>query len=45
MTVQLLLGRRGTGKTHEIIERIKSQLKGQPLGDPIIMIAPRQSTF
>lgn len=45
MTVQLLLGRRGTGKTHEIIERIKAQLKGQPLGDPIIMIAPRQSTF
>lgn len=45
MTVQLLLGRRGTGKTHHIVEVIKSDLKDKPLGDPIIMIAPRQSTF
>ncbi|MGK0553712.1 helicase-exonuclease AddAB subunit AddB [Macrococcus capreoli] len=45
MTVNFLLGRRGTGKTHTIIESIKTKLKQQPLGDPIIMIAPRQSTF
>lgn len=45
MSVQFLMGRRGTGKTHYIIESIKEKLKDQPLGDPIIMIAPRQSTF
>lgn len=45
MTVKFLLGRRGTGKTHHIIEAIKEKLKQSPLGDPIIMISPRQSTF
>ncbi|WP_414052862.1 helicase-exonuclease AddAB subunit AddB [Macrococcus animalis] len=45
MTVSFLLGRRGTGKTHYIIESIKDKLKSAPLGEPIIMIAPRQSTF
>ncbi|WP_414044653.1 helicase-exonuclease AddAB subunit AddB [Macrococcus equi] len=45
MTVSFLLGRRGTGKTHFIVESIKTELMKQPLGDPIIMIAPRQSTF
>ena len=45
MSVKFLMGRRGTGKTHYIIESIKDKLKEQALGDPIIMIAPRQSTF
>lgn len=45
MSVTFLLGRRGTGKTHHIIESIKEKLKAAPIGDPIIMIAPRQSTF
>ncbi|MCE4955754.1 helicase-exonuclease AddAB subunit AddB [Macrococcoides caseolyticum] len=45
MTISFLLGRRGTGKTHALVESIKQKIKEQPLGDPIIMIAPRQSTF
>ncbi|WP_165981040.1 helicase-exonuclease AddAB subunit AddB [Macrococcus lamae] len=45
MTVQLLLGRRGSGKTYHILESIKAKIKEQPLGDPIILIAPKQTTF
>lgn len=45
MTVQLLLGRRGSGKTHQLLADIKSKILQQPLGDPIILIAPKQTTF
>ncbi|RXK18737.1 PD-(D/E)XK nuclease family protein [Macrococcus sp. DPC7161] len=44
MSVQIVQGRRGVGKTYEVIQMIKEMLK-TPLGKPIIYIAPRQSTF
>ena len=34
-----------TGKSHHMIDNIKQQMKEDPLGDPIVLIAPTQSTF
>lgn len=45
MELNAYLGRAGTGKSHQMISNIKSQMKQDPLGDPIILIAPTQSTF
>lgn len=45
MTVQLILGRRGSGKTHRIMESVKDAIREVPLGDPIIIITPKQSTY
>lgn len=45
MTVKLITGRRGSGKTYHILQDIKAKIKDRPLGPPIILIAPKQSTF
>lgn len=45
MELNAYIGRAGTGKSHEIIEEIKSKMKQDPLGDPIVLIAPTQNTF
>lgn len=45
MATTFILGRRGTGKTSFVINEIKQKVKDQPLGPPIILIAPKQSTF
>lgn len=45
MTVQIITGRRGSGKTYSMLAAIKEKIKDQPLGPPIIFIAPKQSTF
>ncbi|KAA1042571.1 helicase-exonuclease AddAB subunit AddB [Macrococcus equipercicus] len=45
MTVQLLLGRRGSGKTYQMMSEIKEKIVAEPLGDPVILIAPKQTTF
>ncbi|TDM03775.1 helicase-exonuclease AddAB subunit AddB [Macrococcus carouselicus] len=45
MSVKLLLGRRGSGKTYHIMTSIKEEIRALPLGDPIIVITPKQSTF
>lgn len=39
------IGRAGTGKSHAMLDEIKQKMKQDPLGDPIIIIAPTQSTF
>ncbi|MBU5910274.1 hypothetical protein JVW25_26695, partial [Vibrio cholerae O1] len=39
------LGRAGTGKSTKMLTEIKQKMKADPLGDPIILIAPTQSTF
>lgn len=39
------IGRAGTGKSHAMLSEIKQKMKQDPLGDPIIIIAPTQSTF
>lgn len=39
------IGRAGTGKSHAMLDEIKTKMKQDPLGDPIVIIAPTQSTF
>jgi ATP-dependent helicase/nuclease subunit B len=45
MSVQFLLGRAGTGKTHWCLQRITESLRADPLGREIYWILPRQATF
>ena len=45
MEFNAYIGRAGTGKSHRMISEIKAKMAASPLGDPIILIAPTQSTF
>ena len=45
MQLNTYIGRAGTGKSHYMIQNIKKEMRQSPLGDPIILIAPTQSTF
>lgn len=45
MSVRFLIGRSGTGKTTFCEEEIKTKLKENPAGDPLIYIVPDQMTF
>lgn len=45
MSLQLLMGRAGTGKTRHCLDQIHSVLKQEPLGPPLILIVPAQATF
>lgn len=45
MELNVYIGRAGTGKSKAIIEEIKEKMKQDPLGDPIVLIAPTQNTF
>ncbi|MEB8125361.1 MULTISPECIES: helicase-exonuclease AddAB subunit AddB [Staphylococcus] len=45
MELNAYIGRAGTGKSHAMIEEIKNKMKQDPLGDPIVLIAPTQNTF
>ena len=39
MEFNTYIGRAGTGKSYQMISDIKSEMKRQPLGDPIVLIA------
>ena len=43
--INLLLGPAGSGKTHHCLEAIRSKLKADPEGPPLLLITPRQATF
>lgn len=45
MTVNLLVGRSGSGKTTRIWETVASGLKAEPLGAPMIILVPEQGSF
>ncbi len=45
MELNAYIGRAGTGKSTTIIEEIKQKMRDNPLGDPIVLIAPTQNTF
>ncbi|MDF2946281.1 MAG: helicase-exonuclease AddAB subunit AddB [Bacillales bacterium] len=45
MSLRFILGRSGSGKSNYILEDIKTKLKENPLGDPIILLVPDQMTF
>ncbi|KON89492.1 ATP-dependent helicase [Sporosarcina globispora] len=45
MTVRLLVGRSGSGKTEYCLDEIRDELRFNPDGDPIIYLVPEQMTF
>ncbi|SER73946.1 helicase-exonuclease AddAB subunit AddB [Salisediminibacterium halotolerans] len=45
MTVQIHLGRSGTGKTESVYNRIIDECDRYPDGPPIVLIVPEQMTF
>ncbi|WP_246938671.1 helicase-exonuclease AddAB subunit AddB [Bacillus pinisoli] len=45
MTLQLILGRSGSGKTHRLLEEVRTELRSQPIGPPIVYLVPDQMTF
>ena len=44
-TIQFILGRSGSGKTHYCLESIKTELIKSALGNPLILLVPEQATF
>ncbi|MBU8877408.1 helicase-exonuclease AddAB subunit AddB [Bacillus sp. FJAT-29790] len=45
MSVRLLIGRSGSGKTEYCLNEIREELGKNPDGDPIIYLVPEQMTF
>ncbi|WP_040287059.1 helicase-exonuclease AddAB subunit AddB [Sporosarcina koreensis] len=45
MTLRMITGRSGTGKTYTIEQEIAGALREDPLGAPIILIVPDQMSF
>ncbi|MFC4599347.1 helicase-exonuclease AddAB subunit AddB [Cohnella hongkongensis] len=45
MTLRLITGRSGSGKTRLCLDEIRSRLKEAPLGPPLILLVPEQATF
>lgn len=45
MSIRVILGRSGMGKTHFIQQEITRTLKDNPLGPPIIVIVPEQLSY
>ncbi|MFD2672414.1 helicase-exonuclease AddAB subunit AddB [Marinicrinis sediminis] len=45
MTVQLIAGRAGSGKTYTVLTEITEKLKDKPLGSPLIYLVPEQASF
>ena len=45
MSVRLLMGRSGTGKTTRCLDELRSKLMDDPEGNPLIYIVPDQMTF
>ncbi|PLR87365.1 helicase-exonuclease AddAB subunit AddB [Bacillus sp. V33-4] len=45
MSVRLLIGRSGSGKTETCLNEIRERLFQEPDGDPIIYLVPEQMTF
>jgi len=45
VTLRLITGRSGTGKTRLILDEIRGRLKEAPIGAPLILLVPEQATF
>lgn len=45
MSLRLILGRAGSGKTHTCLEEIRERLLKAPEGPPLILLLPEHATF
>ena len=45
MRARFLLGPAGSGKTYRCLAEIRARLLEDPLGPPLILLAPRQATY
>jgi ATP-dependent helicase/nuclease subunit B len=45
MSLQFILGRSGSGKSHSVFQEIREKLAEDPIGSPIIYLVPDQMTF
>lgn len=45
MSLRLVIGRAGSGKSTLCLEEIRSELRNQPWGAPIILLVPEQATY
>ncbi|MEI7732181.1 MAG: PD-(D/E)XK nuclease family protein [Verrucomicrobiota bacterium] len=45
MNVRFLIGPAGSGKTQQCLEEIRQELRTAPEGRPLLLLAPKQSTF
>ncbi|MBB6636218.1 helicase-exonuclease AddAB subunit AddB [Cohnella thailandensis] len=45
MTLRLITGRSGSGKTRACLDEIRERLKENPDGPPLLLIVPEQATF
>ncbi|GAB6174601.1 helicase-exonuclease AddAB subunit AddB [Paradesulfitobacterium aromaticivorans] len=45
MSLRLVLGRAGSGKSTFCLEEIRAELREQPLGAPLILLVPEQATY
>ena len=43
--LRMLLGPAGSGKTYQCLEEIRRALKSSPMGESLVLLAPKQSTF
>ncbi|WPD19792.1 PD-(D/E)XK nuclease family protein [Thermaerobacter composti] len=45
MSLRLILGRAGAGKTHHCLEAVAREEAARPAGPPLILLVPEQATF
>lgn len=45
MSLQFIIGRSGSGKSNVVLSEISSLLREDPIGSPLILLAPEQGTF
>lgn len=45
MTLQIVIGRSGSGKTYQLLEEVRQELIKAPIGAPIVYLVPDQMTF
>lgn len=45
MSIQFILGRAGSGKSHYCLDEIRHKLLQSPSGNPLILLVPEQATF
>ncbi len=45
MDIQIITGRAGSGKSHQIIEMISKEAAANPFGPPLLLLVPDQAAF